>query len=201
MTSSSEVREVGTRNLTAQQIMDTTVEFFAANGYLGTKLDDVAERLGVTRQALYYYYKRKHDILFAICDDLLTSLHAAVQDASDVADGPAERLKLMLQAYTSVVAARPTYSAVVTRDFTFLPPKEERLIRHQRRAMTDLFLEAMEDAVAQGVAKKVPPEISVSLMLGAANWVYRWFRPSVAMSADDLAVVAADILLEGVLVG
>jgi TetR/AcrR family transcriptional regulator, cholesterol catabolism regulator len=194
-------REVQTRTLTAQQIMDTTVEFFAEKGYRGTSLDEVADRLGVTRQALYYYYKRKHELLLAICDDLLTDLQAAVDGASGAATGPAERLRMMLWSYTMVVASRPTYSAVVTRDFTFLPPKEERAIRHRRRVITDRFLEAMEEAVAQGVAKDAPPDVSVALILGAANWVYRWFRPSAAMSAEDLATTATELLLQGVLVG
>ncbi|MGX6446660.1 TetR/AcrR family transcriptional regulator [Patulibacter sp. S7RM1-6] len=196
-----ETREAGSRALTAGQIMDTTVAFFAEKGYRGTSLDEVAERLGVTRQALYYYYPRKHDLLVAICDDLLTDLQGAT-DAAWAEDGSAaERLRAMLRAYIAVVAARPTYSAVVTRDFTFLPPKEERGVRDRRRAITVRFLEAMEEAIAQGAAKDVPPDVAVSLVLGAANWVYRWFRPSASMSPDDLATLATDLLLEGVLAG
>jgi AcrR family transcriptional regulator len=189
----------GSRTLTAQQIMDTTVEFFAEKGYHGTSLDDVAERLGVTRQALYYYYPRKHDLLVAICDDLVSDLQAAVEEASRSSDDHVERLRAMVEAYVFRVASRPTYSAVVTRDFTFLPPKDERRVRVRRREITERFLEAMEDAVRHGVAKDLPPDVSVSLILGAANWVYRWFRPSAEMTPQDLARMAADSLLHGVL--
>lgn len=189
----------GARTLTAQQVKDTTVEFFAEQGFRGASLDGVAERLGVTRQALYHYYKRKHDILYAICDDLMADLEAAVTEAADGPDDPVARLRAMVEAYVLVVASRPTYSAVVTRDFTFLPAREERAVRDRRRDLTGRFLEVMEDAVARGLVRDVPPEVSVSLILGAANWTYRWFRPSAATSAKDLAGMAADLLLEGVL--
>lgn len=189
----------GSRTLTAQQVMDTAVEFFAEKGFRGASLDEVAERLGVTRQALYYYFPRKHDLLLAICDDLISYLQEVVQEARQSSDEPVERLRAMVEAYVYGVASRPTYSAVVTRDFTFLPPKEERRVRVLRREITEQFLEAMEEAISAGAAKDVPPTVSVSLILGSANWVYRWFRPSAAMSPRDLARMAADLLLDGVL--
>jgi TetR/AcrR family transcriptional regulator, cholesterol catabolism regulator len=191
--------EVPTRSLTSRQILDTTVEFFAEKGYRGTSLDEVADRLGVTRQALYYYFPRKHDLLVAICEELQTDLLSAVEAASRASTDPVERLRAMVRAYVLGIASRPTYSAVVVRDFNFLPPQQGRQARDRRREITDRFLEAMEEAVDAGLAKPVPPHVSVSLILGAGNWVYRWFRPTAGMSPADLAGLAADMLLDGVL--
>src|ERR1700749_2472714 len=38
---------------------------FSARGFYNTSLDDIAEELGVTKPALYYYVKNKEEILFA----------------------------------------------------------------------------------------------------------------------------------------
>ncbi|MDQ6525230.1 TetR/AcrR family transcriptional regulator [Nocardioides sp. LHD-245] len=192
------VRAEGPRPLTAQQIKDTAVEFFAAKGYHGTSLDGVAEELGVTRPALYYYFSRKHDLLAAICDDLLDHLSAEVEEASLSAADPVERLRAMIRAYVYCVATRPTYSAVVTREFTFLPAAEGRHVRQRRWAITEVFREAMDDAIASGAVTTVSARATVSLILGAANWVYRWFDPADGLSADDLADFAAGMLLDGI---
>src|SRR4051794_470703 len=45
------------------EIVDVAAELFRERGFRGTRLDDVAERLGVTRAALYYYFEDKNELL------------------------------------------------------------------------------------------------------------------------------------------
>lgn len=48
-----------------QAILHAAATLFNERGFQGTSLADVAERLGVTKQALYYYFKDKQTLLFA----------------------------------------------------------------------------------------------------------------------------------------
>src|SRR4051794_9518067 len=50
------------------QIRITATRLFSERGYSGTRLDDIAEELGVTRAALYYYFGRgKQELLELVC--------------------------------------------------------------------------------------------------------------------------------------
>jgi AcrR family transcriptional regulator len=49
-----------------ERILDVALELFIQNGYDGTSLREVAERLGVTKAALYYHFASKDDILMAL---------------------------------------------------------------------------------------------------------------------------------------
>lgn len=49
-----------------ERILDVALELFIQNGYDGTSLREVAERLGVTKAALYYHFASKDDILLAL---------------------------------------------------------------------------------------------------------------------------------------
>ncbi|MCW3003144.1 MAG: regulatory protein TetR, partial [Conexibacter sp.] len=53
-------------------ILDAAAVLFADLGYRATNLEHVARRLGVTRQALYYYFPKKHDILLALFDRVMS---------------------------------------------------------------------------------------------------------------------------------
>ena len=49
-----------------ERILDTALELFNEQGYDATSLRELAERLGVTKAALYYHFKSKADILLAL---------------------------------------------------------------------------------------------------------------------------------------
>lgn len=58
------------RGNTRQRIQDVALELFAEQGYEKTSLREIAEKLDVTKAALYYHFKTKEDILVSIFEDL-----------------------------------------------------------------------------------------------------------------------------------
>lgn len=64
----------GRRSDTRDRIQQIALELFAERGYESTSLREVADRLGITRPALYYHYKTKEDILVSVVEDLIHSI-------------------------------------------------------------------------------------------------------------------------------
>ncbi|MFC5802977.1 TetR/AcrR family transcriptional regulator [Streptomyces formicae] len=58
------------RGNTRQRIQDVALELFAEQGYEKTSLREIAERLDVTKAALYYHFKTKEDIIVSLFEDL-----------------------------------------------------------------------------------------------------------------------------------
>jgi AcrR family transcriptional regulator len=58
-------REAGTRT----RIQQIALDLFIENGYEATSLREIAERLGVTKAALYYHFRTKDDIVQSLFDD------------------------------------------------------------------------------------------------------------------------------------
>ena len=53
---------------TKERILETALELFAQNGYLGTSMNDIARQLGFTKAALYKHYASKQEILDRIVE-------------------------------------------------------------------------------------------------------------------------------------
>ena len=53
---------------TKERILETALELFAQNGYLGTSMNDIAGRLGFTKATLYKHYTSKQEILESIVE-------------------------------------------------------------------------------------------------------------------------------------
>ena len=58
------------RGNTRQRIQDVALELFTEQGYEKTSLREIAERLDVTKAALYYHFKTKEDIVVSILEDV-----------------------------------------------------------------------------------------------------------------------------------
>src|SRR3979411_752407 len=66
---------------TRNAIRDVAIELFAQHGYQKTSLREIAERLGMTKAALYYHYPSKQALLLAIIEPLIAEWKTAPDTA------------------------------------------------------------------------------------------------------------------------
>lgn len=67
------------RGNTRQRIQDVALELFAEQGYEKTSLREIAERLEVTKAALYYHFKTKEEIIVSLFEDLTKPIEDLIE--------------------------------------------------------------------------------------------------------------------------
>src|ERR671936_2503437 len=88
---------------------------FAAKGYQGTSLADLAEELGVQKPSLYHHIASKEDLLWEVASDGAAAFHAAL-DAVPAEARAVERIRLALRAHLAVVAGQPDVAPGFVRE-------------------------------------------------------------------------------------
>ncbi|MEU8369520.1 TetR/AcrR family transcriptional regulator [Micromonospora tulbaghiae] len=68
---------------TRERIQAVALELFTEQGYEKTSLREIAERLGVTKAALYYHFKSKDEIVTSLVDDRLRRMDELIAWAAD----------------------------------------------------------------------------------------------------------------------
>ncbi|GAA3757989.1 TetR family transcriptional regulator [Plantactinospora mayteni] len=76
------VRVTGSTGDTRSRIQAVALELFTEQGYEKTSLREIAERLGVTKAALYYHFKSKDDIVDSFVSDRLDRLDRLIEWAA-----------------------------------------------------------------------------------------------------------------------
>ncbi|GAA1375174.1 TetR/AcrR family transcriptional regulator [Streptomyces beijiangensis] len=71
------------RGNTRQRIQDVALELFVEQGYEKTSLREIAEKLDVTKAALYYHFKTKEDILISLFRDLTAPIDELISWAQE----------------------------------------------------------------------------------------------------------------------
>jgi len=90
------------RTDTRSRVQKVALELFAEQGYEKTSLREVAERLGVTKAALYYHFKSKEDIVHSFTDDYFAEIDDLVDWAKDQPRTEATRREV-LHRYVGIV--------------------------------------------------------------------------------------------------
>lgn len=186
--------------LDAALLLAVSVEEFAENGYLGTRVDDVSERAGVTRSLLFRRFESK-DGLFAWTVEreaaLLTQhLFEAYTEA--------ERLSI-IEALKVGIGAVVTYATARPHGFILLfepgrhtgssasPPSETIL---------SLVTARVEEIVRQRLAEQGRPSgvvagVIASAIVGASEHVARRCVDNKALDPDAVASLLAELLAVG----
>jgi AcrR family transcriptional regulator len=92
------------RTDTRSRVQKVALELFAEQGYEKTSLREIAERLGVTKAALYYHFRSKEDIVHSFTDDHFARIDALIEWGRTQPPGSATRREI-LDRYVGIVLA------------------------------------------------------------------------------------------------
>ncbi len=187
--------------LSQESILIHAVELFREKGFRATSLEDVAARLGVTRPALYYYFKNKKEILMAAQRKAVEKVFNIEDILDDEALTVEEKFKRLLLNHVEVVGSNARFIAMYFEEEKELPKNDRRVKEYQslRRQHTDTLIKLYRQGVEKGVFQDIDPRISVFTLLGACNWVYRWYRENKEYNPSQIANLIVNILGEGYL--
>ncbi|PSK98347.1 TetR family transcriptional regulator [Murinocardiopsis flavida] len=104
------------RTDTRERIRSVALELFAQNGFESTSLREIAERLGITKAALYYHFPSKNDLLAELVLPLTDDM-AAMLSRVEAAGTPARTV--IEETFDLFHRHRPLFQAVVN-DFAAL---------------------------------------------------------------------------------
>ena len=136
------------RTDTREQIRALALELFAERGYDATSLREIAERLGITKAAVYYHFKTKEEILTSLVSDFFTEVDKLVSWAQHQPANPATR-EQVLRRYHALLHQRATPLAqllqegqAALRDVTAGAELRSRFDR-----LADLFVDCGDDPI------------------------------------------------------
>ncbi|WP_242098541.1 TetR/AcrR family transcriptional regulator [Sphingomonas sp. CROZ-RG-20F-R02-07] len=170
---------------------------FSARGYHDTSLIDVAQELGVTKAALYYYVKSKQDILFechVISNDLADQASAIALQAKGTGF---DRMVLLARTYIDLLVGEAGTLAVLT-EFDALEPHNRKVIAARRARFDRTLRELLEEGMKDGSVRRLDPKLTVFFFLGAVNWMTRWFDPGGERTGQQVSDTFVDLLSQGI---
>ncbi len=179
-------------------VVKAAAKCFNRSGYHATTLEEVAAILGVTKPAIYYYFRNKEALLY---ECLLVS-HQCGLDAMREADemgGPAlARLEHLFRSFCQYLLQRGgAYAPRVALDA--LPPEQRSELVGNRRMFDAYSRQLIGEAIAEKAIRPLNVRLASNFFLGAVNWSLRWYSEDGEASPEEIANTFIDIYFKGVL--
>jgi AcrR family transcriptional regulator len=178
------------------EILKSAAAAFRRRGYHGASVDEIASALEMTKGNLYYYFKNKEEILFACheySNDKLLSLMAEVEAESS---SPETKLRRLVLALIHLILD-DLHGTALTLDPEALSPPLFKRITAKRDDFDHGIRAIIQQGIDQGTFRPGDPKMIEFAMMGAVNWIAKWFDPSGAMTSDQIGDAFADYLVGG----
>ncbi|NWG24975.1 MAG: TetR/AcrR family transcriptional regulator [Pseudorhodoplanes sp.] len=185
------------REVKREAVLRVAARAFNEQGFHRTSLDDVAERLNVSKPTIYYYVKSKDDILFECVRIGLERIESASR-AEHLSGGTGlDRL----------IALWTEYARIVTEDFGRclilvgedpLPAATRRELRAMKAKIDHRFRSVVEEGIADKSIRPCDPKLVAFAGAGALSWIARWYDPAGPLDVDTIVQQTVNLLVHGI---
>ena len=179
------------------EILHAALRAFGERGYHATTLGDIGERIGVQKTALYHYFPDKEAILYACHRESLAEISRVLDDAQKRHTTPSSRLRNIIREHVRVMTDTLEGSTLAF-EIPALSPEHQQEIVAARDRYEQSLREIITDGIGAGEFRAVDPKLAVFVILGAINWIARWYRPEGSIDASELGAEFADYLVGGI---
>ncbi|MEQ6247552.1 TetR family transcriptional regulator [Sulfitobacter sp. HNIBRBA3233] len=172
--------------LKRERTIGVAVDLFYEKGYVNATLDDVADRLSVTKPFIYANFGSKNELLCEIC---LRGVMAAMRALDDVLEfelGPAETLRLFITRYVAAILEHQKQIAVYTREEKNLGPAEAQKLADLRKSFVAKLTAIIEKGKIEGEFNVKDPTMAALAIVGAVSWSTFWYHPDGRLSTSEI---------------
>jgi AcrR family transcriptional regulator len=120
---------------TRERILDVAEASLGQRGYHGTRLHEIAERVGIQKASLFHYFPSKDDLYRAVLDASMVETEQAIRGVLEAEIPPREKLRQLVASYVEMVATHPARTKILLRQSLgevpngYRPADAERLLR------------------------------------------------------------------------
>src|SRR5664279_1084795 len=179
-----------------EAVLKTAAELFLEKSYGRTSLNDVAERLKITKPALYHYFRNKEEILIA-CYRLGTGLiEDTLNEIAAHCGTGLEKVEAFIYSYANVMTVN--FGRCVMRlDDADLSSDALGEVKAYKRKIDRRLRSFIREGIEDGSIAECDPKIAAFSIAGALNWICMWYEPEGALSAEEIANQFARTLTQG----
>ncbi len=176
------------------EILKSAAAAFRHRGYHGASVDEIASALAMTKGNLYYYFRNKEEILFACHEYSLDILLSLLDEITASAQPPEQQLRKLLLAMVHLILDE-LHGTALTLDLQALSPPLLAKVIARRDAFDRGLRQIIQAGIDQGLFAPGPPKMIAFAMMGAVNWIAKWYDPKGPMSSVEIGDAFADYLV------
>ena len=182
------------------RVVAVAADIFSRRGFRASSMNEIAAAVGLSKPTLYHYFRSKEELLVRLYSDVLDESLRMALEVVDSEPTPLDAVRELISSRIVYTCRNQDLLKVCFEEEHEMPAELAEQLLDRRRAFEDLFSAALDAHLRAhpSVDLGMPPKVWVNMCLGAANWTYKWFRPSGPCSPEELGDRIAASLTAGI---
>jgi AcrR family transcriptional regulator len=180
---------------TAARILDAATNQFFERGFHGASMKELAEEAGIRSATLYYHFPNKEQLLVEIMRATLQDLTATVTAAVASQRDPIAALRAAVTSHILFHVERHREVFLCDAELRALSPDARTEVVALRDRYEEIFRATLRAGRDAGVLVVPDVELVTRSLLTSCSGVAFWFRPSGAMTVDEVAAAYVRLFL------
>ena len=161
--------------LQRDRVLKAAADCFNRKGYSGTSLKDVANRLGLTDPALYYYVRNKEELVYLCYLRAADIGREAMERAAVEGQTGLEQVRLYLRYHIEGMVGDKGPIAIMSEIPSLKPDHRDEVLELSRRH--SLNFEAMlKRGIVDGSIAECNVRMTGNAIMGSINWIPKWYH-------------------------
>ena len=179
-----------------EAILRTAVQLFLERSYGRTSLNDIADKLNITKPALYHYFRNKDEILLECYRWGCILIREALDEIAARRGSGLDKVSAFITTYTEVITI-DFGRAVIRLDDGELSPEARAEVRSYKREIDRRLRSFLQEGIEDGSITPCDPKLAAFSIAGAINWICMWYQPKGGLSPEQIASSFATTLTNG----
>lgn len=181
---------------TRVEILKSAAVAFRRLGYHGATVEKIAALLHMKKGNLYYYFHNKEEILFACHQYSLDRLLAQLDEVEQSGLAPDEKLRQLIGFFVHTILDELHGTALFV-ELEALSPAHLKTVIARRDRFDHGIRHILEEGIRMGLFGPADAKLLSFAILGAVNWIPRWYDPDGPAASQEIADQFADYLIGG----
>ena len=177
-------------------VLHTAAHLFLEKSYGRTSLNDVADRLNITKPALYHYFRNKVEILLECYRLGCGMIEEILNDIAAQCGTGLEKVAAFIYSYANVMTVN--FGRCVMRlDEGDLSGEAVAEVHKYKRKIDRRLRSFIQEGIDDGSITPCDPKIAAFSIAGSVNWICKWYEPDGPLPAEEIASQFARTLTQG----
>lgn len=188
-------------------LLSAALPLFITQGYHATTVEEIAQSAGLTKGAVYFYFKSKANVLLALLDRVEELTVAPTLAAMDAAGpGPRERLNAFIRTQSVIGAERTEHmllAILMSAEFNGSAGDIEARLRSLMARMEGALRDVVTAGQNDGIFRRgIGAEELASVIMATNKGCYvEWYMRGAGLDGQAFARAFRDFVVEGVAAG
>jgi AcrR family transcriptional regulator len=155
-------------------------ELFSTQGYEKTSMREIAERVGISKAAMYHHFQNKEEILYTLCiqggEMMEENMQRAISRNEESGAPVREQLTDILFDYAHTYLQHKSFNKILLHDIESLPEEKRRVIQNYEKVNIHRLQNYLKRLMDQGLMRPCELTTLTFSVFASVHWLYFWFN-------------------------